>query len=212
MNFEEGTKYFRLNYVSTEGTKEYIEITPEQLEKLEDVGMYLHDSGKEQLYFNFMTSPQVIQAFAQNAGEGIENISGILRALVRSNSVEEVHEMIVNEADNQSKRQQQLAELQEKAKLEAIKAAQEMEKYKSDLKLEADMVRLKQQGELDLQRAEIQSHALEMQFDINKNNEADMIEKTKLDHAFQEKENAKDRQFELMKTRILANSKKKTIN
>lgn len=210
MNFEAGTKYFRLNYVSTDGTKEYLEVTPDQLEKLEDVGMYLHDSGKEQLYFNFMTSPQIIQAFAQNQGEGIENISGILRALVRSNSVEEVHEMIQNEATKQAERQQRMAEMQEKAKLEAIEAAKNLEKYKSDLKLESDILRLQQQGANNLQQAEIQSHSLAMQFDINENKISDTIEKTQMEHDFQRKENAKDREFELMKTRILANSKKKT--
>lgn len=209
-NFSNDTKYYRLNYVSTEGTTDYLEITPEQLEKLEDIGLYLHDSGKEQLYFNFMTSPQTIQAFAQNAGEGVESISSILRAIVRSNSVEEVHELITIEADKQRERQEKLAQQQNQLRAEATKQQQQLEAYKSDLKLQADLQRLDAQKEADLQRAEIQAQSLAMQYDINKNKESDIIEKAKLDHAFQRQENAKDRQLELIKTRILANSKKST--
>ncbi len=207
-NLDEQTKYYRLNYVSTEGTSDYLEITPDQLEKLEDIGLYLHDSGKEQLYFNFMMSPQTMQAFAQNAGEGIESISGVLRAIVRSNSVEEVHELVVQEADKQRARQEKLGQMQQAQLAEQAKQMQGLEQYKSDLKLQSDLQKIAATREADKERAEIQVQALAMQYDINQNKESDIIEKTKLDHEFQRSENAKDRQLELIKTRILANSRK----
>ena len=204
------SKYFRLNYVTTDGSKDYIEITPEQLEKLEDVGLYLHDSGKEQLYFNFMTSPQIIQAFAQNAGEGVESISNILRALVRSNSVEEVHELIQNSAVEQQKRQERISQMQQQANEAVLKQQRELEKYKSDLKLEADLERVKAQGVVSIEQAKLQSQALANQFDIDQNKISDGIQRLKIEQEFLKAENAKDREVELIKARILANSKKKT--
>ncbi|MBK8706607.1 MAG: hypothetical protein IPN33_25560 [Saprospiraceae bacterium] len=91
---------------------------------------------------------------------------------------------------------------------EQAKQMQGLEQYKSDLKLQSDLQKIAATREADKERAEIQVQALAMQYDINQNKESDIIEKTKLDHEFQRSENAKDRQLELIKTRILANSRK----
>jgi hypothetical protein len=190
-------KNHQLEYFLPDGARELLEVTPNQLEQLEDIGLYLHDAGKDYVYFNFMTSPQVIQAFAQNQAEGVEAMSGMLKALTNSQSVEEIHKKITDEADKQRKRQEQLMQQQALAEQEAIKAQQEQLKYVSDLKLQGELQKIDAESFIKLRQAELDSDKFMKQNDVNQNQLSDTLEKEREQRIFEAQENSKQRSHEI---------------
>ena len=195
----------QMEYILPDGTKELLSVTPAQLEQMEDIGLYLLDAGKEKLYFDFMSSPQIVQAFAQNAGEGVEIMSGLLKEMTKSNSVEETHKIISAEADRQRKRQEQIAEQQQKAQEAAQKYAQDLAKYQSDLELNKELQILAVKKELALEEAAIKAQQYANQYDINKDNINDQIEEGNRQRQFDAQENSK--KLEVEREKIKSNEK-----
>ncbi len=202
----ENLESYDLEYVLPDGSREYFSVLPEQMEHLNDIGLYLHDSGKEQLYFNMML--QSVFSFAQNAGEGVESVSGVLKALTTASSVEEMHKVIERESAKAQARVQaqmeQQTQMQEQMKL----AQKELAEFQSSLKLEADLMKIREQRITNIEQAEIQSKALAAQYDINQNKESDLIEKAREDRAFEKEENEKDRKLALELENIKSKAKK----
>jgi hypothetical protein len=99
------------HYILPDGTSELLEVTPKMLEPI-DFGLFVvGDSDRR--YQEMML--QLSHAFAQNAGEGMESVSAILKAITSGMSSEETHKMIKIEADKQRQRMQQQQEAQTKA-------------------------------------------------------------------------------------------------
>lgn len=201
-----------LEYFLPDGTRELLEVTPQQLDKMEDIGLYLHDSGKDQVYFGFMTSPQILQAFAQNAGEGVETMSSVLKAISSSQSVEEVHKVIAGEAEKQRKRQEQLMQRQEQLQQQILDNARKLEQYKSDLILDREIQKIEAGKEIKLKQAELDSEKFAKQYDINKNNINDKNEEAEKQRQWQSVENAKDREVEFQKIKAFILSKKNSAS
>lgn len=117
--FEENpgkTEHF-LEYVTPNNARELLKITPEILQH-DGVGLYLGSSGQDQFYRNTMI--QMVHAFGQNAGEGMEVVSSMVKAIASGESPEEIHKMIQLESERQSLRQQQLSEIENQRAKEAL--------------------------------------------------------------------------------------------
>lgn len=103
------------HYLLEDGSEELLEITPEMLD-YEEIGLFISDTSKSQKYIDIMTN--MVHSIAQNAGEGIEAVSNLVKAITSGASPEEVHKMIQLESSKQSERaskmQQQQLESQEK--------------------------------------------------------------------------------------------------
>jgi hypothetical protein len=90
-----------------------------------DFGLYSEISQGDQKYMEYML--QNIQPLAQNAGEGVEIISGILKDIFSGASPEEVHKEIQILAAKQKQELARQQEAQQQAQLEAEKKMQEKE-------------------------------------------------------------------------------------
>ena len=106
-----------LHYVTPDGTPEMLRITPDLLQN-EDVGLFISNSGNDEIYRKMMT--QMSHAFSQNAGEGMIEVSTILRAITSGQSSAEIHKLIeltsrkqqermMANQEAEMKRQQQMA-------------------------------------------------------------------------------------------------------
>ena len=187
-------KQHQFMYILPDGTKELLEVTDRNVEMLEDIGLYLFDSGKDQIYFQMML--QSIHAIAQNAGEGVESLSAVLKSLTSANSVEEAHKIIQVEAEKQRKMKENIQKQQEQLQQQMKQQQMELAKYQADLELQGKLAQIKAQGEMNLQRSEIEVQKFAMQHDINKNEVNDGIEKEKMKIEHEKEEKAKDRQLE----------------
>lgn len=197
-------KHFDLEYMLPDGTKEYMAVEPKHVDKLEGLGLYLFDNGREQLYFNYML--QSVFSFAQNAGQGVEQVSSVLKALTTTNSVEEMHKILATESRSMQERIDKQQQEQMRLIEEQKKAMRELEQYRADLKLEADLTKIREQRISSMEIAELQAQSLANQYDINKNKENDLIERDREKQLFEATENEKDRQHEENLARIKASS------
>jgi hypothetical protein len=186
---------YSLETILPDNSKELIEVLPEHVEFMEDLGLTLESNGKEQFYFDVMM--QNVFSFAQNAGEGAENVSAILKALVTSSSASEVHDMIEKAT---AKQQARLAEQQQREAAMQQKLAEdsrEAQRYAAELALEGKLKEQQQRGMLAAKQADIQADMMKRQADVDNNNVADQIELNREKMAFDAKENQKDRELEI---------------
>lgn len=193
-------KGFEMEYVLPDGTKEFFIVQREQLSKIEDLGLYLFDNGREQMYFQYML--QNVFSFAQNAGQGVEQVSSVLKALTSAQSVEEMHKIIAVEAREMQERLQKQQQQQQQILEEQKKAAMEMEAYRAELKLDADLMRIREQRISNKEQAEIQAQSLANQYDIDKNQENDLIQRQREQQAFEAEQKQLDRDHDLKVVRL----------
>lgn len=113
-----------LHYLGPDGKDKLFKITPKMLEHV-DFGLYSEVASGDQKYMEYML--QNIQPLSQNAGEGVEVISGILKDIFSGASPEEVHKEIQILASKQKKSMEKAQMQQQQAQLEAQKQMQEKE-------------------------------------------------------------------------------------
>lgn len=202
------SRSYELESILPDGSREFFSVTPEHLDQLEDIGLYLHDNGKERIYFDMMF--QNVFSFAQNAGEGVEQVSELLKALVRTTSIEEAHAMIQVQADAVRERVQAEQQAQA-ASMEEMRAMQmELAQAQSDMRLQADLAKIDAKAAHDLETAAINSKVLANQYDIDQNKVNDMNQSKQMELDHEKVENAKDRAHEIRLEQIKARSKPKS--
>jgi len=80
---------------------------------------------------------QLVHAFAQNSGEGMSTISGLLKDMVSGASPEEIHKRIVIEEQKQQKRAEQMEQMklqsQEKQIQMQIEAREDEQSHQIEL-------------------------------------------------------------------------------
>ena len=113
-----------LNYITPKGGRETIEVTPELLDN-EDIGVFTKETAYASRYREYMMTQ--LQAFSQNAGEGAEIVSELVKSIVRGDSPEEVHKNIVVASKKQSERMQQMQQMQEQMQQQAMLLQQQLE-------------------------------------------------------------------------------------
>lgn len=115
---EEHTLY----YVLPDGTKELFSITPKMLEPIQ-MGLFVTDSGRSQEYATAMMN--MAHAFAQNAGEGMESLSTLIKSITSGASPEEIHKMLAVEGQRQQERMQQLEKIKSDSQEKMAQAQRE---------------------------------------------------------------------------------------
>lgn len=112
-----------LSYVVPKEGKKVLSIIPEYL-SFDDIGFYLKDNSQNEEYRNLMMN-YGLQALAQNRGEGAEMLSIIMKSIVRNESPEEVHKLIVVATKDQQVRMDKMQKAERDA---SIRAQQEISK------------------------------------------------------------------------------------
>jgi len=137
-----GVNEHYIQYALPDGNQELIKVLPDYLSH-EDIGLHLSDSGQNKFYRESMLS--MVHAIAQNAGEGAENISSIIKSISNGASPEEIHKMITVESEKQRNRQQQQQQMQQEHE-QKMQAA--LEKAKVDEREFQVKFMLLEQGEI----------------------------------------------------------------
>lgn len=111
-------KEHSFHYILPDGTEELLKVTPSMLKHI-DIGLFASNAGADQQYLDTML--QLSHAFAQNAGEGLETISALVKSITMGSSPEEVHKMIQIEVKKQQDRIDQMNKQQQQAELEKVR-------------------------------------------------------------------------------------------
>ena len=150
-----------LMYITPSGSKELFKITPDMLDH-QQIGLYVSNSGNDATYREVMTQHSF--AFAQNAGEGMESVSSLIKAITSNASPEEIHKMIQLEGSKQAARQERLQQMQAEQEERALQRAREdredvqrheiqrdvsKEQIKGEYKLEDTRLKMLGEGESD---------------------------------------------------------------
>lgn len=164
-----------IHYVTPNGTKELLMITPDMLDH-NDIGLYLANSGQDQFYRDSMM--QMAHAFGQNAGEGMEAVSAMLKSIANGDSPEEIHKMLIVEGRNQQERMQRMEEMKAQQQKELQKMQIEAREDEQAHKVELEHIK----GDYMLQRAAIEVY--KMQQDLNQDQDGipDPLEAAKIAH------------------------------
>ena len=113
-----------------------------------------------------------------------------------------MHKIIAVEAREMQERLQKQQQQQQQILEEQKKAAMEMEAYRAELKLDADLMRIREQRISNKEQAEIQAQSLANQYDIDKNQENDLIQRQREQQAFEAEQKQLDRDHDLKVVRL----------
>lgn len=152
------------HYILPDGTEELFKVTPKMLEP-QDIGIYVTNSMYDERYQEMML--QMSQALSQNAGEGMEAVSALIKAITSGASPEETHKLIQLEGEKQFKRMQELE--QQKLKVQEEYAARQEQVREDDQAHELEKIDRK--GKWDLEKAAIDLY----KFTEDKNQDQDGI-------------------------------------
>jgi hypothetical protein len=155
------------HFILPDGTEELLEVIPSML-KNHAFGLYATNSSDNQMYLDSMFQHSF--AIAQNAGEGMEEVSTIIKAISSGASSEETHKMIQMVAQKQRERAQEMEQMKLKVQEEYI--AREKENREDIQAHEIEKEHIK--GSYDLQKATINASGLGA--DVNNNQIPDTLE------------------------------------
>lgn len=173
MQYEKTGETPLFHYVLPDGTEELFEVTPKMLE-MQDIGLYVSNSGQDQQYHEIML--QLSHAFAQNAGEGLEAVSAIIKAITSGTSPEETHKLIQIESKKQQDRMQQME--QTKLKVQEEYAARQRELSEDNQAHEVQLHEMDNQAKKEV--ALINAYRYQQDMDKDKDGIPDPVEVMKL--------------------------------
>lgn len=161
------------HYFLPDGTSELFEVTPKMLQP-HQIGLFTSNTGQDQKYLDIMLDQSF--AFAQNAGEGIEAVSSLIKGITSGMSPSEIHKMIQIEAAKQQERAQNMEQMKLKVQEEYIarqnQVREDVQAHEKELKT--------MDNETKLKVAEMQS--LSLGADVNENDVPDVLEMDKFAH------------------------------
>lgn len=139
-------------YVLPDGSQELFEITPQMLTQ-EALGLFLKSNANRREYNDYMLAN--IQAFAQNAGEGVEAISEILAGITSGQPLEETHRQIqIRNKQIQRNLEKQQEQVQQQ-QLELLAKQEEANQLEHERELEKIRLKEELQGEYSLKQERI---------------------------------------------------------
>jgi hypothetical protein len=166
-------KEHSLHYVMPNGMDDLLKVTPEMLRHA-SIGLYLSNSGQNQKYIDMMFNYG--QAFAQNAGEGMEAISTLTMALVSGDSPQEIHKLILMEQDKQHKRQQEMEQMKLQSQEKQVKMQVEAREDIQAHEIEKIVVKAEEDRKTNLMTSTIDAMAFDENKDENDNGVPDIID------------------------------------
>ena len=185
------------HYVLPDGTEELFAVTPRMLEP-QSIGIFLSNSMNDERYNEIML--QLSHSFGQNAGEGMEAVSSLVKAITSGTSPEETHKLIQIEVNKQQKRMQEME--QTKLKVQEEYAAKEKERMEDIQKHEIDKIIIKEEEnrKTQLEKAAIEVYKFAQDKDEDKDGVPDYMEGLKLMQKLEEsnkKLSLQERQLDL---------------
>jgi hypothetical protein len=195
-------------FMLPDGVEELLEVTPKMLEAI-DIGLFVQDGGREDQYQQMMLS--YAQAFAQNAGEGVEVISSLIKAITSGASAEEVHKMVKMASNEQQQRMQQMEQTRLKVQQEYLARQKEAIEDQQSHEIE----KIDRKGEWDLKKAEVSAMGFDTDKDRNDNAVPDVLEVEKLRHQIDvdnRKLDLEEKKLNIEKQKAKADAKKKASN
>lgn len=178
------------HYILPDGTQELLKVTPDMLRHT-DIGLYVSNNTQHQKYLDIML--QLTHAFAQNAGEGMEAVSAIVKGITSGVSSEEVHKMIQIESKKQQERMMQMEQVKQQSQQQMAQAANQVRE--DEQQHEFDMQERKYYHEKEM--AAMETYKFQQTLDMDNDGVPDPIEIMKMGHdadikakelAFKEKE------------------------
>ena len=112
---------------------------------------------------------QNLQPMAQNAGQGSEVVSTILKSISSGASVAEIDKMIQMESYKQQERIAQQQQREQELQQELRKYQMDIMKYQSDLRVDEVIAKEDAKKETTLEKAEIDAQVFALQQDIDNN-------------------------------------------
>ena len=170
-------KEHSIHYFLPDGTSELLKVTPETLRHC-DVGLYLTNSGQIQQYTDYML--QLVHAFAQNSGEGMSTISGLLKDMVSGASPEEIHKRIVVEEQKQQKRAEQMEQMKLQSQEKQVQMQIEAREDEQAHQIELAVVKETERRITEIQKGTISALGFAEDTDVNDNQVPDIIDVAKL--------------------------------
>lgn len=152
------------HYVLPNGSEELFEVTPPMLEPV-DLGIYVSNSQADVQYNETML--QLVHAFGQNAGEGMESVSSLLKSITQGSSPEETHKLISVEAQKQQERLQALEE--QKLKVQEEYLDRQRQVREDNQAHEIDKIHVDRQYDVEIEKMQ----------QLNNDNQ---LEREKLEH------------------------------
>jgi len=149
------------HYVLDDGTEELFKVTPRMLEP-QNIGIYVTNSMNDERYKEMMM--QLSHSFGQNAGEGMEAVSSLVKAITSGVSPEETHKIIMMEAQKQIDRMKELEE--SKLRVQEEYLAREKENREDNQEHEISLAVIKEQ-----QRRITELEKIAAQMQVNPDNE-----------------------------------------
>ena len=113
----------------------------------ESMGLFLKSNSNRREYNDHMLNN--VQAFAQNAGEGIEAISEIVSAITNGQSPEETHKQIQIRNKQQQRVQEKLQQQEQQRQLELLEKQKELQQQLHQQELD----KIKFKGDFDLEES-----------------------------------------------------------
>ena len=168
------SEYLIFDYIAPDGVRDLIKVTPDLL-AMEDVGLWTSNNMKQQDYLQRME--HLSFSIAQNGGEGMEEISTIVKAITSDASPEEIHKMIQLASQKQKDRLQQAEEAQREH--EASLAAAENERQSLEAQNRKDEIILQEALRKD---REIEVMLTRYGIDADRDNIPDVVQKQKIEN------------------------------
>jgi len=180
-------KDLSFQYWLPDNTSELLKVTPSSVSH-SDIGLFLTNSTINQKYADLML--QNSMAFAQNQGEGISAVSGIIKDIVSGASPQEIHKRIMIQENKIHERQMQMQQQQIDAQKEAQQKELENREDMQKFEIEKIVTKAIEDRNTKLQVAAIGALGFSEEKDVDNDGVPDVIEL--MDHGLKEKKLALD--------------------
>lgn len=164
------------HYILPDGTEELFKVTPKMLEP-QNIGIFVSNSMNDDRYHEMML--QLSHSFGQNAGEGLEAVSALIKAITSGVSPEETHKLIQIEANKQIQRLQQMEETKLKVQEEYIARERESREDVQAHEIEKIIVKEQENRKTQLEKAAIEVYKFAQEKDEDANGIPDHLESLK---------------------------------
>jgi hypothetical protein len=155
-------------YMLPDGTQELLKVTPNHLDLI-TIGLYVTSSDYDRQYNQMML--QMVHAFSQNQGQGVEIVSELVKNILSGTSPEETHKKIQILSEKQVKQAQQSQEAQLKSQEKIV----EMQNANREDLQAHEMAKLERQGEIDKELKILDVYKFQSTLDANKDGKLDPL-------------------------------------
>jgi len=156
-----------------DNTQQVLKVTPKHLSHA-DIGLLLTNSTVNQKYADLMM--QQVQAFAQNAGEGVSAVSQILMDIVMGASPAEIHKRIMIQENKIHQRAMEMQKAQQDAQAQMLEREIENREDIQKAQVELALIKETERRVTEIQKATISALGFAENSDVDNDGTPDVIE------------------------------------